>query len=230
MRHGSQTTSADVDLEFPLDVKLVIASTDGQNLNQSGDYLASRPHSPDSNTWVATCLSLQGGSSNSNARPRFVWFGRERDTPASAVHTDLAADLSIAKTGPASVSSGAQMTYTLTVTSNGPDTATNVTVTDVLLGSVSFVSASAGCNIAVTTATCTAATLANGASVAYTVTVVAPSSSASVTNTASVASNTADLFDANDSDTLVTTLPADLSLTFAAFVFFARRRRANAAR
>jgi len=104
------------------------------------------------------------------------------------------------------------MTYTLTVTG-------------ALLGNVSFVSAGAGCSIAVTTATCTAATLANGASVAYTVTVVAPSSGASVTNTASVASNTADLFDADDSDTLVTTLPADLSLTQSADPIVGRTRQ-----
>jgi len=59
-----------------------VASTSGPTLNKWGDYLASRPHSPNTNTWIGTGYSLQGGGANSNARPRFVWFGRERDTPS----------------------------------------------------------------------------------------------------------------------------------------------------
>ncbi len=60
----------------------VIASTNGPTLNKWGDYLASRPHSTNTNTWIGTGYSLQGGGANSNARPRFIWFGRERDTPS----------------------------------------------------------------------------------------------------------------------------------------------------
>lgn len=59
----------------------IVTSTNGPNLNKWGDYLASRPHSPYDNTWIGTGYSLQGGGANSNARPRFMWFGRERDTP-----------------------------------------------------------------------------------------------------------------------------------------------------
>jgi len=42
-----------------------------------GDYLDSRPHSPNSNTWVATGYSFDG----TNVTPQFLWFGRDRDTP-----------------------------------------------------------------------------------------------------------------------------------------------------
>ncbi len=52
------------------------------------------------------------------------------------------ADLSISKTGdPASVRIGQRITYTLTVTNNGPNQAPDVTVTDDLPNEVSFVSA-----------------------------------------------------------------------------------------
>jgi hypothetical protein len=61
-----------------------VNSTDGPLANVSGDYLSSRPHWPDfTNSWIATCFSLQGGGANSNARPRYVWFGRERDLPTT---------------------------------------------------------------------------------------------------------------------------------------------------
>ncbi|HXM20662.1 MAG TPA: hypothetical protein VN948_05295 [Terriglobales bacterium] len=42
-----------------------------------GDYLDARPHSPAGKTWVATGYSFDG----TNVKPRFLWFGRERDTP-----------------------------------------------------------------------------------------------------------------------------------------------------
>jgi hypothetical protein len=42
-----------------------------------GDYLDTRPHSPYSNTWVATGYSYDG----TNVTPQFLWFGRQRDTP-----------------------------------------------------------------------------------------------------------------------------------------------------
>jgi hypothetical protein len=45
--------------------------------NQWGDYLDSRPHSPNSNTWIATGYSFDG----TNVRPQIMWFGRDRDTP-----------------------------------------------------------------------------------------------------------------------------------------------------
>jgi hypothetical protein len=42
-----------------------------------GDYLDTRPHSPNSNTWVGTGYSYDG----TNVTPQFLWFGRQRDTP-----------------------------------------------------------------------------------------------------------------------------------------------------
>jgi len=66
----------------PLENYNIVQSTDGPLSNVWGDYLRSRPHSTATNTWSATGYSLQGGGANSNARPRYVWFGRERDMPS----------------------------------------------------------------------------------------------------------------------------------------------------
>jgi hypothetical protein len=67
----------------PLETYAVVNSNSGPTGNRSGDYLASRPHWPDfTNSWIGTCFSLQGGGANRNARPRYAWFGRERDLPA----------------------------------------------------------------------------------------------------------------------------------------------------
>src|SRR5260370_632429 len=52
------------------------------------------------------------------------------------------ADLSITKTAPATVVAGNQLTYTITVTNNGPSNATNVIVTDTLPAGVNFLSTS----------------------------------------------------------------------------------------
>ncbi len=65
----------------PLESYRAVGSTNGPDANKWGDYLATRPHFSYSNTWVASCYSLQGGGANANARPQFVWFGRERDRP-----------------------------------------------------------------------------------------------------------------------------------------------------
>lgn len=102
------------------------------------------------------------------------------------------AALSITKTGPATVPSGGQINYTITVTNGGPDPSTNTVVTDVLPAGVTFVSAtpSQGSCSGTTTVTCTLGTLASSASatIALVVNVTAPSG-ASIVNTAAVDSD-----------------------------------------
>jgi hypothetical protein len=68
----------------PLTNRFLIASTHAPTkgtrpTEQGGDYLRSRPHSGQTNTWIASIFSQQGGSTGSFTRPRFAWFGRERD-------------------------------------------------------------------------------------------------------------------------------------------------------
>lgn len=54
-----------------------------------GDYFATRVHSPYGNTWVGTGFALNTPSARDH---RFVWFGRERDTPppTNTIYVDLA--------------------------------------------------------------------------------------------------------------------------------------------
>ncbi|HET8630233.1 MAG TPA: InlB B-repeat-containing protein [Thermomicrobiales bacterium] len=51
--------------------------TSGPTSNRWGDFLTARPASGTGDTWVASTFTLQSGS----VEPRFVWFGRQRDTP-----------------------------------------------------------------------------------------------------------------------------------------------------
>jgi len=102
-----------------------------------------------------------------------------------------AADVSVAKTAPATVSPGAPVTYTITVTNAGPQSASNVTVTDVLPAGTTFVSAtpSQGTCSGTTTVTCTLGAIAANGNATIALTVNAPltpttlSNSATVTNT-----------------------------------------------
>ena len=64
----------------------------------------------------------------------------------NAGRVDQAADLSITKSDDVyPVAAGSNVTYTITVTNNGPSTSTDVVVTDPLPSQTSFVSASSAC-------------------------------------------------------------------------------------
>jgi uncharacterized repeat protein (TIGR01451 family) len=78
---------------------------------------------------------------------------------AVAVSADLDLDKSVA---PTSVAVGDEVTYTLTVTNNGPNAATGVTITDALPSGINWVS-STDCSFASGAVTCAVGALANGA-------------------------------------------------------------------
>jgi len=123
------------------------------------------------------------------------------------------ADLAITKTdSPDPVITGNDLTYTVTVNNNGPDTATSVTVTDNLPAETTFVSCSSTgggvCGGSGNNRTVTFASLASGQS--ETITFVANVSCSvadgtAISNTASVSSFTPDPDVANNSATASTT-------------------------
>ena len=137
------------------------------------------------------------------------------NTATATTSVNAAANLALTKTdAPDPVPAGSDLTYTLTVTNNGPDSAGSVTITDPLPSGVTFVSAS-GCANTSGTVTCVIGTLANGANAQRTIVVRPTVANPSLSNTASVSSSTADPVPANNSATATTVVgpSADLALT-----------------
>jgi uncharacterized repeat protein (TIGR01451 family) len=128
-------------------------------------------------------------------------LGQAFDVQTYEVQTHTTADLEITKTDSQDRSpTGRDLTYTLTVTNNGPDVASGVTVTDVLPPSVTFASATPSqgtCSESNGTVTCSVETLANAATTTVDI-VVTPRTAGLITNTASVTAPATDPSDVNN--------------------------------
>ncbi|MFI5729684.1 hypothetical protein ACIA49_06135 [Kribbella sp. NPDC051587] len=131
------------------------------------------------------------------------------------------ADLAITKTAqPAPVQAGRPVTYTLTVTNNGPSAAQSVTVTDPVPAPLKYVSATTSqgsCDQADGTVTCAVGTVAPGDKITVTVVANVPSGTPpnELANTAKVSSPTPDPFADNNTATytLLTGAQANITLT-----------------
>lgn len=153
---------------------------------------------------------------------RFDVTGTDGPNPGAAefdFFTDYA-DLSITKTAAATVNAGQNITYTITVTNNGPTTASAVQVLDTIPAGTTFVSAtpSQGSCAAGPPVDCDLGTILNAGNATITLIVTAPVTAGDVSNTATV-SNTPEPDDdaTNDTSTPATTVTviaiADLSIT-----------------
>lgn len=98
------------------------------------------------------------------------------------------ADVSITKTGPATARPSTPIAYTITVSNAGPQTASNVVVTDTIPAGTTFLSAtpSQGTCSGTSTVTCNLGAIAAGGSATITLIVQAPATPGTVTNTATV--------------------------------------------
>lgn len=142
----------------------------------------------------------------------------DQDT-ASATVTAVA-DLGVVKTGPAGVTAGSNITWTIALTNHGPSNAANVALDDALPPGTTFVSFAqdSGPAFACTAPPvhCTIATLGAGASATFTlVATVSPAATGSIDNTAVVTSATADPVAANDSSTATAVIGATADLSIA---------------
>jgi uncharacterized repeat protein (TIGR01451 family) len=127
-------------------------------------------------------------------------------------------DLSVSKSGPATVYAATNFNYTITVTNLGPGAAANLSVTDNLPAAVSFVSSTAGATLAGSQLVWTnLGLLAANAATNLTVTVTAPVTGVSLTNLASTGSPTSDPNPTNN-----TSLPVVTAVTPVADLMIAK--------
>ena len=120
------------------------------------------------------------------------------------------ADLAVTKTGPATVTSGTNVTYNVTVTNNGPSNAANVTLTDTLPPNTTVVAINQtsgpafNCSSNATAITCTIASLPAGISAGFQFTLqYTGPASGTITNTAIVSATTVDPNPANSTASAV---------------------------
>jgi uncharacterized repeat protein (TIGR01451 family) len=118
-------------------------------------------------------------------------------------------DLRLMKTGPEGRAPiGRNMTYTITVTNDGPDPAQDVTVTDALPPSVTFVSATpsqGGCIEESGEVICELGTLGSNTTATIDI-VVKPTQAGMITNIASVTSSTSDPVPSNNTSSVETSI------------------------
>ena len=201
--HLAQSSDQGVTFSDQVLLTFLSSATDNGNNRQRvlGDYMQMKA--------VSNCFF---GSFTGNGVP----FGRpfaNHDPIFFNVCVAPTADLSITKTdSPDPVTTGDDLTYTVTVTNNGPDPATSVTVTDNLPPETTFVSCSSTgggvCGGSGNNRTVTFALLPSGAS--ETITFVANvncsvADGTVISNTATVSSSTPDPDPNNDSSTATTT-------------------------
>jgi uncharacterized repeat protein (TIGR01451 family) len=201
--HLAQSSDQGVTFTDQVLLSFLSSATDNNNNRQRvlGDYMQMKA--------VSNCFF---GSFTGNGVP----FGRpfaNHDPIFFNVCVAPTADLSITKTAsPDPVTTGDDLTYTVTVTNNGPDPATSVVVTDNLPAETTFVSCSSTgegvCGGSGNNRTVTFPLLPSGQS--ETITFVANvncsvADGTVISNTATVSSSTPDPNSNNDSSTATTT-------------------------
>ncbi len=167
----------------------------------------------------ATAPMVEGSLSNiASVASEFPSDSGTSNTVATNVIAQ--ADLGISQSASSpSVNGGANLTYTLKVTNNGPDTAKNVSVTDTLPTQADYVSAGSSdsnwaCGQASGVVTCTRTSLVVGDAGDISVVVKAPVAGGTLSNAVSVSADTSDPVAENNTPAALETsvLAADLSI------------------
>ena len=202
----SSATNVHVSDPLPASLAFVSASVGCAASGQIVDCALPALASGDSRTFTVTARVAD------NAEGEIDNVGEvSGDTPDSdpsnnrdpeRVPVEPLADLSIVKRATSDrLVPGKTLTYKLIVTNHGPSTARDIVVTDSLPRGLTFASASRGCTFRDGTVTCTADSLASGATLTFkVVTRVTSSVGDSVTNAATVRSSTRDPDPSNNRD------------------------------
>jgi len=178
--------------------------------NESASVIAIHP--VNGNVYVAGDIAFDGlpGIAGGADTTLSGWEGFITRLTADLAAVSASADLSITLTdAPDPVAVGGTLTYTATITNNGPDAASGVAFTDTL-PAVTFVSVSAtqgSCAQSLGVVSCSIGALANAASATVTM-VVTPTAAGALSNTASVTATESDPSAANNSAIAATTVTA----------------------
>jgi uncharacterized repeat protein (TIGR01451 family) len=139
----------------------------------------------------------------------FSTFGGGSHVVAVRGFVAPSADLAVTKTGsPDPVNAGSQLTYVVTVTNQGPGTATGVVLNDLLPTSAAYMSSlpsQGSCGLSNNELICTLGTLASGSTASVSI-LVTPSLAGIISNTASTAANEPDVNLTNNIVTITTTV------------------------
>ncbi|MBM3227716.1 DUF11 domain-containing protein, partial [Candidatus Peribacteria bacterium] len=158
-----------------------------------------------------TCVQCNDGLDNDG--DGFIDFPNDPGC-SSATDNDesnpLTADLSITKSGPSSVALGGVVSYTLTATNDGPNTANSVTFQDPIPTGLTFApgSSSSNCVQNGSNILCNNITLTNGQSATMTVAFNVPTTFAcggTIQNQATVSTSTTDPVSSNNTSGVVST-------------------------
>ncbi len=175
--------------------------------NELGALLSSFSYTltPGANFFVTATTSILTDTTNIAIWRAYTSGGESVSSNDSATVQIMGeADLSLVKSAPGIVKVGEMLTYTLTVMNNGPDSASSITLVDLLPASVSFISASPGCTQNGSVVTCNLGSLGKDASATVIIVVTAPAQPGSLTNNASVSAAEDDPTPGNNSASAVT--------------------------
>ncbi|WP_329023528.1 DUF11 domain-containing protein [Streptomyces sp. NBC_00690] len=132
-------------------------------------------------------------------------LSNNEDTTTTEVARSV--DLSVERSGPATVVAGGVVEYSITVTNHGPSDATGWSLVDPIpVGLADAATTTAGCTIIGTTLTCTGGPLADGADFDIALTGRAAPDATTIAHTATVDGDNVDPHPENDEDSTTTTV------------------------
>jgi len=193
-----------------------ITCTDGNTLAVNGTANFSLVLQVNAATASGTNIAETATATAGNMVPNLT---TNTATATVVVANANSADIAIVKSAtPSPVAQGDTITYTLTVTNNGPAQATNVTATDTLPSSVTYQSAipKSECSEAGGTVTCLLGTMANAATATVTILTLA-GTPGQVTNTAMVSADQTDPNTNNNSSSQTVTITAPTKIQLHSF-------------
>jgi uncharacterized repeat protein (TIGR01451 family) len=173
----------------------------GQSITITSTYSTSALFSGNvSNTATVSATNADPNNTNNSA--------------SATTNVGAQADLSITKSGPASINPGQMITYTIAVTNGGPSPATGTVVSDPTPNGMAFLSNTGACT---TPYPCAVGTLTSGQTVTITSTYSVPASysGGAIVNTATASSSVNDPNNANDNSTVTTTVGAAADVSIA---------------